>query len=58
MLIDISFIRTKFYIAQIIIALEYLHERGLVYRDLRPENILIDKEGYVKLRHFGFTKNI
>lgn len=51
----------KFYIACIVLALEELHEKGVVYRDLKPENILIDNEGYPKLCDFGlcyYTKDV
>ena len=34
--------RAKFYMAELILALEYLHNKGVVYRDVKPENILID----------------
>ena len=44
---------TKFYSAQIAIALQYLHDLGIAYRDLKPENILIDADGYIKLCDFG-----
>ena len=44
---------TKFYSAQIAIALQYLHDLGIAYRDLKPENILINADGYIKLCDFG-----
>jgi len=46
----------RFYGAQIILALEYLHDRNVIYRDLKPENILIDKDGYIRLADFGISK--
>ena len=48
--------RAKFYTAEIILALEYLHNAGIVYRDVKPENILIDSEGHVRLTDFGLSK--
>lgn len=39
----------KFVIACVIEAFEYLHTRGIIYRDLKPENLMIDEDGYVKL---------
>ena len=45
-----------FYTAEIVLALEWLHERGIIYRDLKPENVLLDRRGHVVLSDFGFAK--
>ncbi|XP_069598924.1 cGMP-dependent protein kinase 2 [Ranitomeya imitator] len=48
----------RFCIGCVAEAFEYLHQIGVMYRDLKPENLLLDTEGYVKLVDFGFAKKI
>eukprot|EP00808_Paulinella_micropora_P009450 g6150.t1 len=49
---------SRFYSSCVISAFEYMHSKNIIYRDLKPENLLIDKEGYLKVTDFGFAKNI
>ena len=46
----------KFYLSEIVCALEYLHDRDIVYRDLKTENVMLDSEGHVRLIDFGLSK--
>lgn len=48
----------KFYATGVLLALAYLHSKDIAYRDMKPENCLIDREGYPKMVDFGFAKVI
>ena len=54
--VNLSFPLVLNYSAQIVIMLEALHAKNVIYRDLRPENLLFDHKGFLKLIDFGFAK--
>lgn len=45
----------KLYVAEIVLAIEHLHKKGIIYRDLKPDNIVIDIQGHIKLIDFGLS---
>jgi len=49
---------SKFYATQIILVFEHMHKEDFIYRDLKPENLLLDKLGYLKITDFGFAKKV
>lgn len=48
----------KFYAAHVILIFEFLHSKDFIYRDLKPENLLLDSGGYLKITDFGFAKRV
>lgn len=48
--------QAKFYTAEIVSALSYLHSKNIIYRDLKPHNTLIDSQGHLRLADFGLSK--
>jgi serine/threonine protein kinase len=48
--------RAKVYAAEIIDAISCLHDHGIIYRDLKPENVLLDKDGHIRITDFGLSK--
>jgi len=46
----------RFYIASVVLAFEHMHTRSIAYRDLKPENLILDSQGYLKVVDFGLAK--
>jgi serine/threonine protein kinase len=47
--------RARYYAAEMVLAIEFMHLNGVIYRDLKPENVLIDNEGHIKIIDFGLS---
>jgi serine/threonine protein kinase len=46
----------RFIAAELILAMQYVHSRNVLFRDLKPENVLIDRLGHIRLADFGLSK--
>lgn len=48
--------RARYYMAEILLALEDLHKRDIIFRDLKPDNVVFDEDGHAMLTDFGLSK--
>ena len=48
--------QTRFFISNIVYALQYIHENNVIHRDIKPENLVLDEKGYVRITDFGIAK--
>ena len=48
--------QTRFFIANMVYALQYIHEHNVIHRDIKPENLVLDEKGYVRITDFGIAK--
>lgn len=46
---------SKFYFASVLLGIEYLHSKGILFWDLKPENLLIDLDGFIWITDFGLS---
>ena len=50
--------QARIYSAELALALEHVHTQGVIFRDLKPENVMVDVNGHVKLTDFGLSKKV
>eukprot|EP00747_Dinoflagellata_sp_TGD_P224248 gnl/TRDRNA2_/TRDRNA2_96474_c0_seq1.p1 gnl/TRDRNA2_/TRDRNA2_96474_c0~~gnl/TRDRNA2_/TRDRNA2_96474_c0_seq1.p1 ORF type:complete len:540 (+),score=122.46 gnl/TRDRNA2_/TRDRNA2_96474_c0_seq1:181-1620(+) len=50
--------QAQFYLGSMLVVFEYIHEKTIIYRDLKPENVLIDQDGFIKLIDFGAARKL
>ena len=48
--------QTKFFVASILLGLEYIHDKKIIHRDIKPENLVLDSEGNVRITDFGIAR--
>lgn len=48
--------QTKFFIACILVSLEYVHNKSILHRDIKPENLVFDEKGYLRVTDFGIAR--
>ena len=48
--------QTKFFIANMLLALDYIHSQNIIHRDIKPENLVLEKNGYLRITDFGVAK--
>lgn len=53
---DMTEVQARFYFIETLLGIQYMHGKGIVYRDIKPENILIDQHGHIKIADFGLTR--